>query len=701
VASPSPEVAAPTSQRSYWQIVGRQFRRNRRAVWGLRIVVTLILIAIYAPLLANDKPLVFHGYRYRQYVAAYEALPYAHAELAGLGREGAPFVLEGVFDQGAVLEGVPAGYRRELARWEEGNPTWRMIRDLAFGPAQEPMNALRAALEEAVGDLIRDRQWARGTRDVAWLRQQQLPADVERDLSALVALTRQNLPVDYAAKTRLRLQAIVQLLDRMEREVGGAARRTLDGFRRRYQGEVDPAVFFGEDPAATAARLEPMVRQARLLLDPAKVVFRSHTDFPALRQLDALDVFLMLAVLLLFTRGVWSLPLGWWSLPFGPRLRRQVAVSLAIPLLLAGGWAAVPDYNDTTDYQGGMRDGSLWCAWRVVAPLRHGVNENDPDRKYQAPWWWPRLREVSAAVDLGDLARPQEAWAKAGAAWRAGAARPAPDVGALARPPQPVPVQIADERLRRDLEQVHADVERLRTFVAPRTPWTQWLEDANRHHMGTDGTGRDLLTRMIWGSRISLSIGFVAVGIYVLIGVVLGSLAGYFGGWVDIVISRLIEVVICFPVFFLILTVIAFLDPSVFNIMIVIGVTGWTGVARLVRGEFLRLRKEDFVVAGQALGFTNSRIIFRHVLPNALAPVLVAAAFGVASAILIESSLSFLGFGVKVPTPTWGSILSSARESWIYWWLTMFPGAAIFLTVTMYNLVGEGVRDAVDPKLRQ
>jgi len=268
--------------------------------------------------------------------------------------------------------------------------------------------------------------------------------------------------------------------------------------------------------------------------------------------------------------------------------------------------------------------------------------------------------------------------------------------------PPPPAVEPASP-LQRDLAQLMARVEAIERQVEDPDPgpWGNFLEFLTRHHMGTDGTGRDLMTRMIWGSRISLSIGFVAVGIYVFLGIVLGALAGYFGGWTDILISRAIEVVICFPVFFLILTVVAFLDPSVFNIMIVIGITGWTGVARLIRGEFLRLRGQDFVIAGRALGFSDTRIIFRHVLPNALGPVLVAATFGVASAILIESSLSFLGFGVKVPTPTWGSVLSSARESWVYWWLTMFPGFAIFLTVTMYNLVGEGVRDAVDPKLRQ
>ncbi len=220
------------------------------------------------------------------------------------------------------------------------------------------------------------------------------------------------------------------------------------------------------------------------------------------------------------------------------------------------------------------------------------------------------------------------------------------------------------------------------------------------HLLGTDDTGRDLLSRLIYGTRISLSIGVVAVSIYITIGVFLGSLAGYFGGWVDILISRLIEVMICLPVLFVIIAIVAYLPQSIYNIMFVIGVTGWAGVARLVRGEFLRVRNIDYVSAAKALGFTTPRIIFRHVLPNALAPVFVSATFGVAVAILVESSLSFLGLGVPPNVASWGSILAKARELLPSgWWITTFPGLAIFITVTTINLVGEGLRDAMDPRL--
>lgn len=222
------------------------------------------------------------------------------------------------------------------------------------------------------------------------------------------------------------------------------------------------------------------------------------------------------------------------------------------------------------------------------------------------------------------------------------------------------------------------------------------------HWLGTDDRGRDVLSRMIWGARISMAVGFVAMGIAVAIGVVLGALAGYYGRWVDVVVLRLIEIMLTFPTFFLVLVVVAMLQPSIWNIMVVIGLTGWPGIARLVRGEFLKQRQLDYTVAARASGLPDRRIIFRHVLPNAISPVFVATSFGIAGAILLESGLSFLGFGVPPPSASWGELLNQSRSYVLRaWWLVVFPGVAIFVTVTAFNLAGDALRDAMDPRLRQ
>ncbi|NDV18424.1 ABC transporter permease subunit [Pseudodesulfovibrio sp. JC047] len=227
------------------------------------------------------------------------------------------------------------------------------------------------------------------------------------------------------------------------------------------------------------------------------------------------------------------------------------------------------------------------------------------------------------------------------------------------------------------------------------------LPPSTTHLMGTDALGRDVFSRILFGGRVSLWVGFVAVGIATSIGLVLGLVAGYFGRFVDEIIMRAVDVMLCFPSFFLILAVIAFLEPSLTNIMIVIGLTGWMGVARLVRAETLTIRERDYVLAARAAGAGSFRIIFKHIMPNAIGPVLVSATLGVAGAILTESSLSFLGLGVQPPDASWGNMLMEGKEVLgIAWWLSVFPGLAILFTVLGYNLLGESLRDLLDPRLK-
>ncbi|MCU0650710.1 MAG: ABC transporter permease [Candidatus Omnitrophica bacterium] len=217
-----------------------------------------------------------------------------------------------------------------------------------------------------------------------------------------------------------------------------------------------------------------------------------------------------------------------------------------------------------------------------------------------------------------------------------------------------------------------------------------------KHLLGTDGLGRDLLSRMIYGARISLSVGIIAVGISTLIGLLLGSCAGFYGKIVDACVMRSADIMLCFPTFFLILAIVAIVPPSIYNIMIVIGLTSWMGPARLIRGEILSLKEREFIQAERALGASDARIIIGHLIPNAVGPVLVNATLGIAGAILLESSLSFLGLGVQPPIPSWGNILIESKSTLgIAWWITLFPGMAILITILGFNFIAEGLKKII------
>jgi peptide/nickel transport system permease protein len=248
----------------------------------------------------------------------------------------------------------------------------------------------------------------------------------------------------------------------------------------------------------------------------------------------------------------------------------------------------------------------------------------------------------------------------------------------------------------------------LAPFLAPYDPNVQgnivlerYLSPSGEHLMGTDKFGRDVLSRILYGARISLTIGFLAVAISITLGTLVGAVAGYFRGWVDGVIARFIDMLLSIPRLVLILVVVAIFRPEIWIVIVVLGLTGWEGSARIVRGQFLQLRELEFVQASRALGYSNGRIILRHILPNTLAPIIVIATLNIGNTILLEAALSFLGLGVQPPTPSWGSMVNDGRDAMITaWWISTFPGLAIVLTVVSFNLLGDGLRDALDPRLR-
>lgn len=396
-----------------------------------------------------------------------------------------------------------------------------------------------------------------------------------------------------------------------------------------------------EESDAGAAELRTLRNELQGEIGGRDVELASRTWFPVWASLGWLEVGFMTWNLLLLTCPGWLYLMYRYVPPEKAtlRLRLMLGTWVLVPLLASGlWWWQVPARIDRSNYKAGVLASDEAAETALVV--------------YETVMWTP----IPFGIDENDIANKlaKPAWL----AWRA-------------------------EKKDED------------TARKPSSIWN------GPHWLGTDGLGRDVMARMIWGGRVSLSVGVVAVSIYISIGIVIGAIAGYFRGITDLVISRIIEVVICFPAFFLILTIVALVGPSIFNIMVIIGLTGWTGVARLIRGEFLRLVDQEFVLAGRALGYSPVRIIFKHILPNAVAPVVVSATFGVAGAILTESSLSFLGLGISVPTPSWGSMLHDGRPAMMHApWLIWYPGLIIFLTISCYNLVGEALRDASDPRLR-
>ncbi|MCB9897216.1 MAG: ABC transporter permease [Planctomycetes bacterium] len=591
------EARGKVYSKDYWDIVLGQVRRRPSAMIALGLLVLLYAVAIYAPLLANDRPFLFEGTDATAYKKARRELLPVTAGLLATAKGG-----EAAFD--ATL-----------------------------------------AAEEARGAALSGKE-----RD-EWLRQRE---------------QRVRTFDDELATER---QALALRLDAMRKQLAPSDRGPLDELSEAADEVV--ALSLSDDLAgveARAASVEALAQRARSECDVAKeggtegVVLVPFREFPALQSITGAELYFMALWALVLSFPLWNTLVNRVFLGGRRdrirRARRPKLAAMALLPLLAVPLASEQAGGDgllSSGYKAGLASGAMAATDAVFPPVAFGMAEQNLTEIFRPPTWAPSSR-ISEDGYYETGARSARVDEMTGMAIRG---------------------EVVDVR--------HAEPER-------NAAW--------RHPLGTDSLGRDILSRMIWGARVSLSVGLVSTLILVLIGTVLGSLAGFFGGWVDLVISRVIEVFQCFPVFFLILIVVAFVGQGILYIMLAIGLFRWTGVARLVRGEFIRLREQDFVVASEALGASSMRTIFRHVLPNALGPVLVSATFSVASGILTESALSFLGFGVKLPVPSWGSLLieSSSVE---HWWIQVFPGLFIFLTVVLYNLFGEGVRDALDPRLKE
>lgn len=800
--------------KDYWDLVFGQLRKRRSVIVASLLLVLLYAVAIYAPFLANDRPLVFTGTDYGSYRGAQRLVPLAANDLADKALRG-----EDGFNEWAAAEA-----ERRL--------------DDTVGQAGGHETLLESSgLAEWLG-LWHDSWDTSPTTQKEWLA-----IDHESLLLRLGAMRRQ-----LAEEHHPKLDRVAEAADQLVRlSLASDAELTATGDDEQDQATpAEQRAAAAEELRAAAAVVRGELRPARYGEEPEegrKVALQPYTSYPVLESLGLLELYFMVLWLLVMTWPVWN-PLVNTLLLFRKRhrirraRRRKLVVVLLVPAVAVIGWvvaqalltpnqAALRRLHDLASVFGqcllaGLLLGLAWnllgrfvvgavsllplpkrtsrrLLWSLPAAYALITAGLELVPELVAAWSESRAPDLDPSGLLGQVLRRfgigvlvvgllitlWEVCVSLGSGldgvlprvrsrgWRTllGSLPVGATVVWAVVLSEPV-VSFQSTSLKEALSSEKAQAERVEltavaygmaeqnqteTFRPP--TWTDrsaktdegfyqyeidngsfklvdsgMVDEAtgepilipvdpatdipvqgtpvivsfgepernapDRHVLGTDSLGRDLLARMIWGARISLSVGLISTVLLVFIGTIMGSLAGYFGGWVDTVISRVIEIFQCFPVFFLILIVVSFLGPSILNIMLAIGIFRWTGVARLVRGEFIRLRGQDFVVASEALGARPARTIFRHVLPNALGPVLVAATFAVASGILTESALSFLGFGVQLPIPSWGSLLVESRNA-EYWWIQVFPGLAVFLTVILYNMVGEGVRDALDPRLKE
>ncbi|MEM8711125.1 MAG: ABC transporter permease [Planctomycetota bacterium] len=611
-----PEGADLSSEYSkdYWDLVFEQLGKRGLFKFAMVVLTLLYGVAVFAPVIANDKPYVIES-----------------VDVNGYGR--ALRLLRTTASSAARLAGQSdADYAKVLENSDTAPPTRAAAARVEFEAAENRLAIIEPALTDEHSPLTAPYR-----------------AAFEEGLALLDG------GKDEEAATKLS----------EAKDVGKDLRKSLKAF----------------DPAKPDAGGIPLV---------------SSVEHPLAESISPFEAALMAFWILVALWPIWN-----WIvnriLLFGNRDRIRAARKVKLLLVTiisvgAGAWwyaqyGQVAEF-DAVDYKGSLTkgdrvllpvgkttmdlasEGGVDEAGLVVwAPIAFGFSELHEPEKYRAPTWTEKSKV--------DPETGENIWARSERERIAAAAIAAGEEAPPEAPADPIQVEV-----RRGEPDVN---------------------EGARHPLGTDESGRDILSRMIWGSRVSLSVGILSAALLTVIGVIIGSIAGFFGGWVDIAIMRTIEILQSIPAFFLILLALAFTDPKTLNpmfaIVIVIAIVRWTGVARLVRGEFLRLREQEFVVAARALGFSSSRTIFRHVLPNAMSPVLVAAAFSVAAGILTESAVSYLGFGIQDPEASWGSIVNESRSSQ-QWWIQLFPGLAIFVTVTCYNLVGDAIRDAMDPKMK-
>lgn len=588
---------APPYSKDYWDLVFEQLFKNHLFKVAAGVLVLLYASAIYAPLIANDRPYVLEAANYAEYNKAWRTL---YPATLGVG---------------SVAKKTPEKY---LAGRVEGS-------DQTYAEALENE---RRAVETQVGTM-----------------KSYLPAERHGTLDELLAAVGEVTAL--AASTADGRQDAD--LDRIK-ELHGAAKDQAKAVRAEYKA-LDPKVDPAEGAEEGAGGLELVGKRS----------------YPMFETISTWEAFFMALWLVVMSWPLWN---RFWNrvLLSGDRERIRRArkpkwvFTLLVSVVSAVLWGQFVGGSATLNvapYKTALTSGEIVAIEAVFPPIPFGFAEGNGSEFYRPPTW-----VAKSEID-------EEGY------YVLGARRPEPDpVTGFMPPPKPVEVRYAEPA----------------------------RNEAGRHWFGTDSFGRDFLTRMLWGGRVSLSVGLVSAFLLVLIGTCIGAVAGYFGGRVDLLISRFIEVVLCLPALLLILMVSAFIDPKIippiFSIVILIALIRWTGVARLVRGEFLRFREAEFALAAQALGFSSMRTIFGHILPNAMAPVLVAGAFAVASGILTESTLSFLGLGIKEPMPSWGSLINESKMS-EHWWIQIFPGFLIFVTITCYNQVGDALRDALDPKMRK